>query len=138
MKKKFHRVFLTFFAVNEVNRGELFIPSARTHDIHAKSTQDLGFPRYQFQLHARFWILQEPHEGFQNLGRNLRGFPSFTFFTNASFLPQNYSERQNLEKKNIFFRAHSISTSSFRKFLVTIVVTLGSIEQSLPLLLTFH
>ena len=31
-------------------------PSARTHDIHAKSTQDLGFPRYHFQVHARSWI----------------------------------------------------------------------------------
>ena len=115
-QRKFIKLFgacLRNFLKLLLGSSSICFPSARTHDIHAKSTQDLGFPRYQFQVHARSWILQEPHEGFQDLGRNLRGFPSFTFFTIASFLSQNYSQRQNfgsialdnsqnLEKKHFF------------------------------------
>ena len=37
-------------------------------------------PRHPRQVHACSWILQEPHDGFQDLDRNLRGSPSFTFF----------------------------------------------------------
>ena len=83
-------------------------PSARTHDIHAKSTQDLGFPRYHFQVHARSWISTIPFPSPRKIldsSRTTRGFPGswqelawfskFYFFTNASITSQYHSKRQN-------------------------------------------
>ena len=70
----------------------LKMPSVQTHDIHAKSTQDLGFSRRHFQVHVRSWIVQDPYEGFQDWSRNLRGFPSFTFFTNVLIRTESHSK----------------------------------------------
>ena len=71
------------------------------HDTNSKSTQDLGF----FKNHTRVSRI---------LAGTCVGFQVLLFFTNASILSQNYSQRQtfgsialdnsqNLEKKTFFF-----------------------------------
>ena len=108
--------FFCFFVICVISVLDptTYTPSPRKildfHDTNSKSTQDLGF----FKNHTR-------------VSRVLAGtcvvFQVLLFFTNASFLSQNYSERQNfvsialdnsqnLEKKNIFFRAHSSISKS--------------------------